>query len=430
MSAEGEAFLEATGSKRDYAVRRKQVVKIGSPDTRWVKTPVLPPILASILPRETVKEDKRSFRSQQLWLEAAPLVSLLKTAHKDKLDPKIALTMVQSALLLMGDASQHQSANRHQVILKQLNPQIVELMKEEDYAKALPFLFGEDFGAKVKARMKEAAALKKILSQPSKGKEKAGFHGGYLLKEHRRPCRWPTKCLRPWTIQEMETSPSCRQQAWKEMTRTVISNSCKQFNKICVCYPTVNTSWHPSTPHRGVDGDIRPVSNFSLPSREVSSLCKELGGNYPRPMGSAGNIRVQIGPAPNPSPGKETTCATPFPNRSYSNNTGGAGIASKTGYKGSTNLSQQFHFSTLPGGKERGWAETSCQPEGSEQFHVLRALQDGRPPYSPGFDSDWGLHDKTGSEGCIPADSNSLGSPTSPPVSVDGHTSLCAFPSD
>ena len=86
----------------------------------------------------------------------------------------------------------------------------------------------------------------------------------------------------------------------------------------------------------------------------------------------------------------------------------------------STNLPQQFHFSTLPGGKERGWAETSCQPEGSEQFRALRALQDGRPPYSPGFDSDWGLHDKTGSEGCIPADSNSPGSPTSPPVSVDG----------
>ena len=96
VSAEGEAFLEATfGSKLDYAARHKQVVKIGSPDTRWVKTPVLPPVLASILPRETVKEDKRSFRSQQLWLEAAaPLVSLLETAHEDKLDPKTAVTMV------------------------------------------------------------------------------------------------------------------------------------------------------------------------------------------------------------------------------------------------------------------------------------------------------------------------------------------------
>ena len=90
--------------------------------------------------------------------------------------------MVQSTLLLIGDASQHQLAGKQDAILKQLNPQITKLIIEEDYAKALPFLFGEYFGAKVKARMEEAAALKKTLSQPSKGKEKASFHGGYLQK--------------------------------------------------------------------------------------------------------------------------------------------------------------------------------------------------------------------------------------------------------
>ena len=184
VSAEGKAFLEATfGTKLDYTARRKHLAKIGSPDTKWVKTPSLPPVMASILPKETIKEDKRTFRTQQLWLEAAvPLVSLLETAHEDKLDPKTAVTMVQSALLLMGDASQHQSANRREVILRQLNPQIAYLMKEEDYTKTLPLLFGEDFGAKVKGRMEEAAALKKTLAQSSKGKEKAGFHGGYPRK--------------------------------------------------------------------------------------------------------------------------------------------------------------------------------------------------------------------------------------------------------
>ena len=54
--------------------------------------------MASILPKETVKEDKQTFRTQQLWLEAAgPLVSLLETAHEDRLDPKTAVAMVQSA---------------------------------------------------------------------------------------------------------------------------------------------------------------------------------------------------------------------------------------------------------------------------------------------------------------------------------------------
>ena len=136
--------------------------------------------MASILPKETIKEDKRTFRTQQIWLEAAvPLLSLLETAHEDKLDPKTAVMMVQSTLLLMGDASQNQSANRREVILRQLDPQIAYLMIKEDYIKTLPLLFGEDFGAKVKGRMDEAVALKKTLAQSSKGKEKAGFHGGY-----------------------------------------------------------------------------------------------------------------------------------------------------------------------------------------------------------------------------------------------------------
>ena len=80
------------------------------------------------------RDNKGTFRTQQLWLEAAvPLVSLLETAHENKLDPKTAVTMVQSALLLMGDASQHQWANWREVILRQLDPQIADLMKEEGY---------------------------------------------------------------------------------------------------------------------------------------------------------------------------------------------------------------------------------------------------------------------------------------------------------
>jgi len=51
-------------------------------------------------------------------------------------------------------------------------------MKEEDYTKTLPLLFG-DFGAKVKGRIEEAVALKKQLVRSSKGKEKEVFHEGY-----------------------------------------------------------------------------------------------------------------------------------------------------------------------------------------------------------------------------------------------------------
>ena len=135
VPAKGQAFLEATfGIKLDYTARHKHLAKIGFPDTKWMKTPSLPPVMACILPKETIKEDKWTFRTQQPWLEAAvPLVSLLETAHENKLDPKMAVTMLQSALLLMGDASQHQWANWREVILRQLDPQIADLMKEEGY---------------------------------------------------------------------------------------------------------------------------------------------------------------------------------------------------------------------------------------------------------------------------------------------------------
>ena len=429
VSAKGEAFLETTfGTKLEYTARRKHLAKIGSPETRWVKTPVLPPVMASILPKETVKEDKRTFRTQQLWLEAAaPLMSLQETAHEDRLDPKTAVTMVQSALLLMGDAPQHQSANRQEVILKQLNPQIANLMKEEDYSKILPLLFGEDFGAKVKARMEEAAALKKDTSTVLQREREGGFSWGLPSKEHKWPWGWPTKCLRPWTIQEVETSH--REQAWKKMTRTAINHSCKQFNKICVCYPAVITNWYPSTPHKGANGDIRHVNTGPLPSREASPLCKKLGGNYPGPMGPAGNSRVQIRPDPNPSPENQTSCAAPQSNGPGSDNRGGARIAGQTGHQGGSTFSQQFYFPTLPGGKERGLAETSGQSEGSEHFCTLGALQDGRPPHSPRPDSNQGLYDQARSERCISSNSNPSGSPTSPSISVDGENIPILMPS-
>ena len=70
--------------------------------------------------------------------------------------------------------------------------------------------------------------------------------------------------------------------------------------------------------------------------------------------------------------------------------------------------------------KKGGGPETSCQPESSEQFRAIRTLQNGRPPHSPGSDSDRGSHDQTRSERCISSDPNTSGSPTSPPISVDG----------
>ena len=74
--------------------------------------------------------------------------------------------------------------------------------------------------------------------------------------------------------------------------------------------------------------------------------------------------------------------------------------------------------------KGSGQGPCSGQFEGSEQYCVPRALQDGRPPHYPGPDSDRGLYDQARSERCISPDSNPSRSPTSPPISVDGETPI------
>ena len=137
------------------------------------------------------------------------------------------------------------------------------------------------------------------------------------------------------------------------MTRTAIS-SCKQFNKVCVCYPAVITNWYPSTPHKGVNGDIRHDYTGSLPSRQTSLLCKELGGDYPGPMGSAGNSRVQIRPDSNPSPGKQASCAAPQSNRPDPDNRGDTRTAGQTCHKGISTLPKQFYFPTFLAEKKGG----------------------------------------------------------------------------
>ena len=86
--------------------------------------------------------------------------------------------MAQSVIKLLGDATQHHSAMRRKAIMQHLNPQLLTLMKDEDFKGAQPLLFGEHFRVKVKARMEKAVALKKI-ALPPKPK-----HSGFRKSHH------------------------------------------------------------------------------------------------------------------------------------------------------------------------------------------------------------------------------------------------------
>jgi len=174
VSAEGDAFLEATfDSRLSYKDRKKQVAKYGEPDSKWTICPSISPVVAATLPATAIKDDKVAFRSQEMYMEAiAPLAAVLESTDDEKFTIREAIPMVQTAIRLLGDAVQHQSSLRRKAIMQHLNPQLQTLMKEVDFKGSQPLLFGEDFGEKAKGRMEAAAALRKVVNPSgSKGKQ-------------------------------------------------------------------------------------------------------------------------------------------------------------------------------------------------------------------------------------------------------------------
>ena len=134
-------------------------------------------------PPAAIKDDKAAFQSQEMYMEAvAPLAALLEQTNDENFTISEAIPMVQSAIQLLGDATQHQSAMRRKAIMQHLNPKLQTLMKDVDFKGTQPLLFGEDFGEKAKAKMEAAAALQKIVTPPrSKGKQ-MGFQKGHPQK--------------------------------------------------------------------------------------------------------------------------------------------------------------------------------------------------------------------------------------------------------
>jgi len=79
-------------------------------------------------------------RTQEMYMEVmVPLVSLLDQADREDFTLKEAISMIQSAIVLLGDAVQHQSSLRRTELIKHLNPQLQSLMKDLDFKGAQPF---------------------------------------------------------------------------------------------------------------------------------------------------------------------------------------------------------------------------------------------------------------------------------------------------
>ena len=86
------------------------MAKYGTLDTKWTS---LPPVVEATLPKDAIKEDNVAFRTQEVYMEAmVPLVSFLDQVDWEDITLKEAVPMIQSAIVLLGDAVQHQSSLR------------------------------------------------------------------------------------------------------------------------------------------------------------------------------------------------------------------------------------------------------------------------------------------------------------------------------
>ena len=173
MSEVGNAFLETVFSKRlEAATRRKWVQKQGKPDSRWTKCPELDPVVTSTLSKETIKADNKAKQLHTFWLDAAtPLVAAIQDIKDGKVETAEIVKALQTALLFLGNALQHHVEQRHQAILQQLNPQLKSLIKDENFADAPPYLFGEHFASLAKECLEVALVLKKSASTSSTAKQ-------------------------------------------------------------------------------------------------------------------------------------------------------------------------------------------------------------------------------------------------------------------
>ena len=147
LSEIGNAFMEtAFKSKMNATSRRKKMAKLGIPDCKWSKAPELDAFIASTIPKDVVKADNVSHKTQRLWLEAAaPLAAIVDKVDAGELEEGDVIQGIKSALLLLGNASQQHSLLRRKTILQHLNPQLKSLVQDADFTEAPPYLFGESW---------------------------------------------------------------------------------------------------------------------------------------------------------------------------------------------------------------------------------------------------------------------------------------------
>lgn len=143
LSEAASAFIKATfKSKLDNPTRKSKATKFGIPNSQWLRCPKIDFVVFANVSVEARKMDRSASRLQQFWLEATnPLVHALEKAEELQL-PLEAIGAIQTLLQLIGNACQHNSIARRNVLLLHLNPQLKQLVNDTDFKEA-PFSYLE-----------------------------------------------------------------------------------------------------------------------------------------------------------------------------------------------------------------------------------------------------------------------------------------------
>ena len=170
------------------AERRRVKQDFPVPRVNVTKCPKLDPIFKA--PGAALKGEAKSAESELGRIQAfmldpvGPLVQTLEGIRAGTLTYEDADHAISSAISLLGNASSHISKLRRKKVLKELNPDILDLVEEDShFTKAAPNLFGSGF----EKTMKERAEAMKLLkgAKKTEGARKPFFRSTRPPRPHR-----------------------------------------------------------------------------------------------------------------------------------------------------------------------------------------------------------------------------------------------------
>ena len=142
-------------------------------DSRWTKFLELDPV-HQFFQRRQLRLTTRQKQLHTFWLDAAtPIVAAIQDIEDGKVETAEIVKALQTALLFLGNASQHHAVQCHQAILQQLNPQLKSLIK----LQMLLHTCLENTASLAKEHLEAALVLKKSVSTSSTAKQ--GFQRGH-----------------------------------------------------------------------------------------------------------------------------------------------------------------------------------------------------------------------------------------------------------